>query len=73
MRRACGVLLAAVLVGASACADDDAGPGLSPPGTPLAAGLEVTVTDLDGRAELVGAAATAMNAWIEHDFCALAG
>ena len=35
-------MLAAVLVGATACADDP-GAGLSPPGTPLAAGLDVPV------------------------------
>ena len=50
MRRAWGAVLAAVLVGAATCgADPRPGPGLSPPGTPLAAGLEVPV-----GAQLVG-------------------
>ncbi len=42
MRWAWGLVMAAVLVGAAGCGDDD-GPGLSSPGTPLAAGLEVPV------------------------------
>ena len=36
-------MMAAGLVGAAACGEGDPGPGLSPPGTPLAAGLEVPV------------------------------
>jgi hypothetical protein len=42
MRRAWGVVLAAVLVGAAGCGDDPEAE-LFPPGTPLAAGLDVPV------------------------------
>ncbi|GAA1438959.1 ROK family transcriptional regulator [Mycobacterium cookii] len=39
---------------------------LAPPA--LAEGLEVTLSDQGGRAELIGAAAAAMTRWIEQDF-----
>ena len=36
----------------------------------LAEGLEVTLSDPDGRADLIGTASAAMTEWIEQDFCA---